>query len=759
MRLRTGHLARRVPLAALSAGALAVTAALIPGVAGVASAQAVTHAGRSASGGAATRAASTTGPAPGAPGQTAVFAPANKSGFGTAYGTRSKVWYTLQGGRMSEVYYPDLGTPSVRDLDFVVTDGHGLVQRVTSTSATVARQVGARSLTYQLTDTETHHRWRLSTTYVTDAARATVLIKLRFASLDGRRYQLYLLYEPALGNNGNDNSGYTTHGALIARGNGLASALTARTGFTETSNGYLGTSDGWTDLQAHGRMAWHYSSATDGDVVQTARLPLTGLPGHATDTLSLGFATSAAAALTGSRASLRTGFGAVARRYAATWHGYLATLRRPPASLRGARQRRLYTVSEMVLAALEDKTYRGAFVASPTMPWAWGTGLSTPTGAYHLVWARDLDEMATGLIADGDRAAAVRALEYLFRYQQEANGSFPANSTLPGQPVFTALELDEVAFPILLDYQLGRTDAADWRHVERAANFLLSYASGGFRAPWSPEERWENQSGYSPATIAAEIAGLVCAARIAAANGQAAIARHYLAVADQWQRQVEPWTVTTNGPYSPRPYFLRLSKNGDPNAATTYSLGDSGPSAIDQRRVVDPSFLELVRLGVERASNPAVRNTLKVVDAQLGVQTPEGLLWHRYSQDGYGETATGAPWGINPPDSYVTRGRLWVLLAGERGEYDLLAGQPAAARQELATMAGAATPSYFLSEQVWDNHPQAGQPGFATGTGTLSATPLGWATAQFIRLAWSVQAGRPVEQPAAVACRYAGCPR
>jgi glucoamylase len=155
-----------------------------------------------------------------------------------------------------------------------------------------------------------------------------------------------------------------------------------------------------------------------------------------------------------------------------------------------------------------------------------------------------------------------------------------------------------------------------------------------------------------------------------------------------------------------------------------------------------------------------VRNTLKVVDAQLGVQTPEGLLWHRYSEDGYGETATGAPWGINPPDSYVTRGRLWVLLAGERGEYDLLAGKPAAARQELATMAGAATPSFFLSEQAWDSHPPAGQPGFATGTATLSATPLGWATAQYIRLAWSIQAGHPVEQPAAVACRYArSCPR
>jgi glucoamylase len=724
----------------IAASVLALAAALIPSLAGRAPAEASSHGGV----------------APGGPGQKAVWAAAGKSGFGTAHGTRSKVWYTLQGGRMSEVYYPNLGTPSVRDLDFVVTDGHGLVERVVDASTTVTRLVRRGSLTYRLIDTDTHGRWQLRTTYVTDPARATVLLRVRFASLDGRKYRLYLLYQPALGNNGNDNSGSTRNGALIATGNGLASALVAGTGFTGTSNGYLGTSDGWTDLHAHGRMDWHYTSAPDGDIVQTARLPLTGLPGHASDTLSLGFSTTAAGALAASRASLGQGFGAVANRYAAGWHAYLATLRRPPAVVRTARERQLYTVSEMVLAAMEDKTYRGAFVASPTMPWAWGTGLESPSGAYHLVWARDSYEMATALIAAGDRAAAVRALEYFFHRQQQADGSFPANSTLAGKPVFSALELDEVADPILLDYQLGRTDAADWSHVRRAANFLVSYRADGHRAPWTPEERWENQSGYSPATIAAEIAGLVCAARIASANGRAALARRYLSVADRWQRKVEQWTVTTNGPYSPKPYFLRLSKNGNPDAATTYSLGDSGPSAIDQRRVVDPSFLELVRLGVEPADDPAVRNTLAVVDAQLGVKTPEGMLWHRYTDDGYGETRTGGPWGINPPQTFVTRGRLWVLFAGERGEYDLLAGQPMAARQELATMAAAATPGHLLSEQAWDNHPPAGQPGFRTGAATTSATPLGWTTAQFIRLAWSVQAGRPVEQPAAVACRYAG---
>ncbi len=149
-----------------------------------------------------------------------------------------------------------------------------------------------------------------------------------------------------------------------------------------------------------------------------------------------------------------------------------------------------------------------------------------------------------------------------------------------------------------------------------------------------------------------------------------------------------------------------------------------------------------------------MRNTLAVVNAQLGVRTPQGLMWHRYSYDGYGETKTGGPWGINPSNTFITRGRLWVLLSGERGEYDLLAGRPSAARRELAAMAGAATAGYLLPEQVWDNQPPAGRPGFATGSPTTSATPLGWTTAQFIRLAWSVQAGRPVEQPAAVACRY-----
>ena len=321
----------------------------------------------------------------------------------------------------------------------------------------------------------------------------------------------------------------------------------------------------------------------------------------------------------------------------------------------------LYDVSLMVLGASEDKTYRGAFIASPTMAWVWGQ-IPGYNGPYHLVWSRDLYEMATAEIAAGYRAAAGRALAYLWNRQQEPNGCFPQNSNVDGTPVWTGLQLDEVADPILLASQLGQTDAVTWSHVERAVGCIL--ANGPVT-----QERWENEIGYSPASIAAEIAGLVCAAQIAQDNGDAAAAAQYRAVADDWRSQLDHWTVTTNGPLSSSPYFLRLTVDGNADAGTTYTLSDGGPT-VDQRTVVDPSFLELVRLGVLRADNPAIISTLPVVDRELGVDTPNGEFWHRYNHDGYGESLTGGPFGNN--DGV---GRLWPIFAGERGEYELAAGE------------------------------------------------------------------------------------
>jgi glucoamylase len=695
--------------------------------------------------------------APGAPGANATWTPADKDGFGTATTTASRVWHTLADGALTEVYYPDLGTPSARTLDFVISDGRTFAERDDQASKRTVQLADARSLTYRQVNEEPG-RFRITKTYVTDPSRNVLLIDVRLESLTGHALDAYTVYDPGLGNDGMDDNG--TSGADVLRatdsGSPVASALVAAPAFTRTSSGYLGTSDGWTDLKDF-RMDWRYTAAPNGNLVQTGRTALTGLGDRQQTTIALGFGADATAAESAARASLGGGFGVARTAYDAGWHGYLAGLKPAPASADAT----TYNVSVMALAAHEDKTYRGGYVASPTMPWVWGTGLENPSGAYHLVWARDLYQIATALFAAGDTAGANRAVDYLFLRQQKADGSFPQNSTVDGTPHWGNLQLDEVALPIVLAWQTGRTDGTLYReHIKKAADFLVSYPG----APFTPQERWENQSGYSPATIAAEIAGLVCAADIARRNGDTAAAARYDGTADDWQKRVESWTVTKTGPYSKKPYYLRLTKDGNPDAATAYNIGDSGPT-VDQRKVVDPSFLELVRLGVKRAGDPTIRNTLTVVDQQLASGDPSGrTFWHRFNFDGYGEKKDGSPWDIgfpaNPTEIWsnnTTIGRNWPIFGGERGEYDLLAGSPASARTRLGEMASAANDGYLIPEQVWaPDFAPAGQPGFPVGEGTFSATPLAWSHAQYVRLAWSIQAGRPVEQPSIVAARYAG---
>ena len=691
------------------------------------------------------------GEAPGAPGAPALWTEGDKDGFGTATSLSSKVWHTLDDGELTEVYYPDLGTPAARDLQLVVTDGRTFADREREDTVHVTRLADPRSLSYRQVNTDKDGRYRITKTYTTDPARSVVLVKVRFESFSRRPLQLYALYDPGLSNGGDDDAGSGTRSELLATDAKAASALIASPAFTATSSGYLGASDGWTDLGTDFRMDWRYASAPEGNVVQTARTALTGRRGSRTMTLALGFAADAQGALAAARGSLRTGYDAADRRYRAGWREYLGGLRRPRSV---AGHERLYDASLMVMEALEDKTFRGAGIASPSMAWTWGL-IPGYSGPYHLVWSRDLYQVATAQIAAGDRAAAGRALDHLFELQQQEDGCFPQNANLDGTPHWPNLQLDEVADPILLAWQLGRTDARTWSHVRRAAECII-------REGPDSQERWENADGYSPATIGAEIAGLVCAAEIAARNGALAEAASYRAMADEWHGKLDEWTVTTNGPLSPSPYFLRLTVDGNADAGTTYTIGDGGPT-IDQRAVVDPSFLELVRLGVRRADDPAVTGTLPVVDRELAVDTPSGRFWHRYSYDGYGETAEGGPFGT-PDNTNKGIGRVWPIFAGERGEYELAAGElsgatraaRAAAGARLDAIAATAGDGLMLPEQVWDDNPPSGTAGFAPGTGTGSATPLGWTHAQFVRLAWSIDAGRPVERPAIVSCRYGG---
>src|SRR5712671_6052929 len=680
--------------------------------------------------------------APGAPGHDAHWLSTAKNGFGTANSVASRVWFTLNDGVLTEVYYPTLDVPNIQMLQLVIATPEGKIESESEdTTHSIEVMDNARSLSFRQENRAKSGAYVISKSYVTDPDRDSLLISVSFRAwkADSSAYQLYVYYDPSLNNSGMHDSAWTEGNALIAEDGDKVSALIADPAFAETTNGYLGTSDGLAQLRA-GKPIIDYQRAGDGNVVQVGR------PGRArivfgnriNFTLSLAFGKKPSEALANAQASLRMGFEKVSDQYRADWHSDLQGM---PAV--EAKYQRQFNLAAMVLKALEDKSYRGAIIASPSIPWGGGPNANEPTiSGYHAVWSRDLYEVATAFYAMGDTAAANRALDYLFNVQQKQDGSFPQNSWVDGRPIGGGLQMDQVALPLVLAYQFGRTDRQTWlKHIRPAADFIVHHG------PVTDQDRWEEKSGYSPATIAAEIAGLVCAAHIARRNGDAKAAENYLKTADDWSQNVERWTATTTGPFGDGNYYLRITQKDNPNAGARIEI-NSGGGVYDEREIVDAGFLELVRLGIRSANDPLVLKSLAVADKMIKVDTPLGAGWYRYNHDAYGERPDGGAY-----DGEKGVGRLWTLLTGERGEYELASGARALARQRLDAMASFANDGAMISEQVWDRQESpAGK--FRFGSGTGSATPLAWSMAQFIRLAINLNRGRNIETPQVVAARY-----
>jgi glucoamylase len=668
--------------------------------------------------------------APGAPGAMAHWTNGNKQGVGTANTLASKVWFTLgSDGALNEVYYPTVDKANTRLLEFAVTDGKSWLETESEDTTHTVDVPDSEVLSFRQVNTSKSGHYRITKTYITDPDRDTLLIQVRFQKLKSGPMQLYVVYDPSINNSGMHDTGYTLDGMLVAADGGAASALASSLQFTKMTSGYLGRSDGLTELRKQFALKNLYDRAQDGNVVQVAELPSTATH-DAGFTVALAFGTEGEVAVENARKSLERGYERCYAEYAKGWRDWIGSLKQVDPKYRDQ-----YQIAAMVMKAHEDKTYRGAGAASLTIPWGDEIDADQPSvGGYHLVWARDLYEVATAFYAMGDKEAADRALNYLFNVQQKPDGSFPQNSWLDGRPFWGSLQLDEVAYPLILALQLGRTDPQTYeKHVKPAANFLLA------KGPATPQERWEEQEGYSPSTIAAEIAGLICAAQVARMNHDDASRTAWLKTADDWSSKLETWTVTTTGKYADR-YYLRLSQHGQPDAGEKIVIANQG-GTWDERDIVDAGFLELVRLGIRRPDDPLIRTSLEVVDKQIKVDTPNGAVWYRYNHDGYGEQENGK--GYNE----VGTGRLWVLLAGERGEYAVAAGlDPTPYLDAMEKMANG---GHMLGEQVWDRKDSpASHLRFGEGTG--SATPLNWTCAQFVRLAVAAQEKKIPEMPSAV---------
>ena len=748
--------------------------------------------------------------APGAPGAPSYFDLARKDCVGTAAGRGSKVWYTVAGGALSDVYEPTIDNTDVSTLQYIVTDGSTFTDLQTrDMTYTVAADPTGMACTVTATDAE--HGYQLGTTYVTDPARDTVLMHTALTALPGSGtsvagLHLYARLDAHVNGNGGgggQNAGGNT-GAIdtstgspvpvISSSNTVTNAvnrdyavptylaLDASVSSPAASVGYAGSaSDGLTQLDAsHALVA--FDSAPDGHI--TATEEVTPVDGDSV-TLALGFGRDQASAVATAARSLRQPFGATALKYVAGWLRYDAGLRPPFGHPSGAAARRdgasilHYYLSANVVKASEDKTYPGAIVASLASPWGqsvpagvFANGAPSYFGSYREVFARDLYEAFTGLLVDGDLASARAATMFLFDRQQQADGSMPRNSLLNGKtaPDTGGTQLDETSYPIIMALQAGLGGSGPlWRdHIRPAADFLVSHG------PSFGVERWEEQTGYSPSTIAAEIAGLTAASVIAAAHGDPARARVYQAAADDFQRNIKSWAVTTTGPDGPG-YFIRLSKTGDPNAAITYGLGNGGPT-LDQRAVLDGGFQELIRLGELPVSDTDVQASLGVWDKQIAVSTPGGTGYYRYgnsavqgSADGYGDcyqpsqtscSTVGAPWA---PTGTGT-GHLWPVLSGERAESDVASGDLAGAASLLTAMENFSSGVGLVPEQAWENpdlpaspfgsDPATASIGFTDGKAAGSASPLTWAQAQELRLILALATGHTPETPRFTARRY-----
>jgi glucoamylase len=749
------------------------------------------------------------GTAAGAPGALSHFDLARKDCLGTARNTTSKVWFTVADGVLSDTYYPTIDTTNVETLQYVVTDGQTFTDLQTRDMTYTVSALDASGMACRVTSTAKSGRYRIVTDYVTDPARASVVMHTRLDNLSGGgALRLYARLDATVNGNGGggaDNAGHddavidhTTGGpvpvssdtntATTAANRDYAepvyAALRADRPFLAASSGYAGTSsDGLTQLDANRQLTTTDEDAPGGNVVQTA---LVDTAHGKSVTLALGFGASQSAAVATAGRSAKAAFPATLSAYQKGWSAYDKGLNAPPApaGTTSAQRQQLaatYYLSANVLKASEDKTFPGAIVASLASPWGQAVSAGDPAqtyfGSYREVFARDLYETFTGLVATGDLATAKDTVRFLFERQQLADGSMPRNSLVNGKtaPDSFGTQLDEVAYPILMARTVGMTDAAFYQdHIKRAADYLVAHG------PSFGNERWEEQSGYSPSTIAAEIAGLTAAGAIAELNGDAVGARVYRGTADYYQRSIKAWAVTTSGPYSDQPYFIRLSKDGDPNAATTYNLGNGGPT-VDQRSVVDAGFLELPRLGVLAPDDSDIANSVKVVDDVIAQTTPSGTGFYRYgttadgTEDGYGDcnvgdsttcTVQGKPWAgtCGAQGQNIGSGHLWPALSGERAEHAIATGDTSDAVALWREMAATASGIGLVPEQAWENPDQAPSPygtapecasiGFQDGKAAGSASPLTWSAAQFTRLARDLSAGAVTERPTDTVERY-----
>lgn len=688
--------------------------------------------------------------APDGPGVEPLWSHAAKDGIGTAYHTSCRLWFTFSRGVINEVYCPTVDTPNTRDLQFLITDGKTFCHEEKTDLIHTAEITERGSLLYRLINTEPDNRYRIVKQILTDPHSSVFLMHTRLEIIDEtlrEKLRLFALLSPHLGGHGAGNKanwmdvGERT--LLHAEREDFHMAFGCDHGFINRSVGYVGTSDGWQDLhKGDFQMGWHYQQAGPGTLALIGEIPLAQSADKQENefVLGLAFGDSAVSAAVKLLQSFSTPFETHRSTYVAQWQ-------RAAVSPDDEKQMAEHTgdggsclrLSHRVLLAHEDKNFQGAIVASLSTPWG-ETKTDKDLGGYHLVWTRDLVQSASALLACGELATPLRALLWLTCIQNP-DGSFPQNSWIDGTPYWQGIQVDEMAAPLLLGWRLWKANPAAFEHagfrsvLERASAFLMTVG------PVTAQDRWEENAGYSPSTLASVIAALTAAADMKHSYGHGDVGEFFQAYADWLNAHVEEWCVTGKGglvPDKPR-HFVRITP-ADPNLPDPHPDPDTlevqlanGGGKHPARNIVSGDFLHLVRLGIRPADDQLVLDSVEVYDVVLKRDLPGGPCWRRYPFDGYGQKSDGSPY------DGAGEGRSWPILTGERGHYELAAGRDP--MPFIKAMEQFSNETGLLPEQLWDtedipeHHQLFGRP-------SGSAMPLCWSHAEYLSLVRSRKDGK-----------------
>jgi glucoamylase len=665
----------------------------------------------------------------GAPGIPPRWSSSAKEGVGTSYHTSCRLWFTLSHGIINELYYPNVDHPNTRDFQFLISDGESFCHEEKRDLTHRVEYPERDCLFFRLTNSDPNGRYRIVKHVLTDPHSSVLLVQTKLEILDETlrgKVRMYALLAPQ----GTNNSGWCSEvgGNLLlhAHRNDVHLVMGGTSGFNRRSVGFVGASDGWQDLMTHLKMNWEFQSAENGNIALTAEI---NLPANGEFTLAVACGGSYESTAAKLLQSLAEPFDSHRQVYVRQWQATIVNHGRDftdSTSDAGS----MYRLSRCILLTHEDKVFQGALVASMSIPWGETKG-TDDCGGYHLVWTRDLVQSATALLASGQTGTPLRALIWLAAIQRP-DGSFPQNCWIDGTSYWCGLQLDEIAAPILLAWRLMRQKVSlklfDPRVLMvRAASYLI------LQGPVTSQERWEENSGYSPSTLATVIAALVAAADCAADHRESGIADFVFAYADWLAAHLEEWTVTTMGelmPGIPR-HYVRINPTSvtepdteaDPNA-TLLQIANGG-GLHPARNVVGGDFLNLVRFGIRSPEAPAVLDSIKVIDQVIKRDLPQGPGWRRYNHDGYGQKDEGGAFdgtGV---------GRCWPILTGERGHYELAAGRDPlpyiTAMEQFANHGG------MITEQLWDADDLPGG-SMKRGAATGAAMPLCWSHAEYISL-------------------------